>query len=177
MSARPSDTELGHLIGLLLKLGRLVTQQIRDALEALRESKGALARMVLRREDWVDALELEAHDRIVDLLLKRQPVGLELRAMLALGNSVRDLERMGNEAESIARAALEAQARTLGVQPPRELSSDVEATAALVIEIVEGGLFAIAQLDLDEAAASVHDDAGLKGTLPVDTAALADVQP
>jgi phosphate transport system protein len=141
--------EIGHLTGVLLKLGRLVTRQLRDALDALLEGKGALARMVQRREDWVDALELEAHDGVVGLLLERQPVGLELRALLSLGNAVRDLERIGNEAEHIARAALETQACAAGVQPPRELLHDVEATATLVIEIVENGLAAIAQLDLD----------------------------
>lgn len=171
-----SQGELGDLAGILLKLGRLVTQQIRDALEALLDGKEALARMVQRREDWVDALELEAHERIVGLLLAREPVGLELRALLSLGNSVRDLERMGNEAERIARAALEAQARTAGVQPPRELLQDVEATAALVIEIVEGGLSVIEQLGLDGAAAVVQGAAGLKGEAAVDAAALARVQ-
>jgi phosphate transport system protein len=123
-----------------------VTRQLRDALEALLDGKGALARMVQRREDWVDALELDAQDRIARLLLERQPVGLELRALVSLGRSVRDLERIGNEAERIARAALETQAQMAGIQPPRGLLHDVESTAALVIELVEGGLAAIAKL-------------------------------
>jgi phosphate transport system protein len=168
-----SHDELGDLAAILLKLGRLVTQQIRDALEALLDGKAALARMVQRREDWVDALELEAHERIVGLLLARQPVGLELRALLSLGNSARDLERMGNEAERIARAALETQA---SVQPPRELLHDVEATAAMVIEIVEGGLSVIAQLGLDGVASVVQGAAGLKGEAPADAVAPAEVQ-
>lgn len=162
---------------LLLQLGGLVTQQLRDALEALSAGKGALARMVQRREDWVDALELEAQDRVAALLLQRQPGGLELRAMLSLGRSVRDLERIGNEAERIARAALETQARMPGVQPPRELLHDVESTAALVMELVEGGLSAIAQLDVKldvKAAAAVP---GGRVEAPDDTAALAKVQP
>jgi phosphate transport system protein len=171
-----SHTELGDLTGILLKLGRLVTQQIRDALEALLDGKAALARMVQRREDWVDALELEAHERIVGLLLERQPVGIELRALLSLGNSVRDLERMGNEAERIARAALDTQARTAGVQPPRELLRDVEATAALVIEIVEGGLSVIAQLGLDGIASLVQGTAGLKAEAPAGAGVPAEVQ-
>ena len=84
-TVRQFDTELDDLRGLVLKMGKLVTQQIRDALEGLLDDKVALAKMVQRREDWVDAMEVEADDRIVDLLVKRQPVGPDLRAILSLG--------------------------------------------------------------------------------------------
>jgi phosphate transport system protein len=177
-AVRRSDTELGDLAGVVLRLGGLVAQQIRDAFEAVLEGKGALARMVQRREDWVDALAHEAHDRVVGLLLERQPFGLELRALLSIGDSARDLEWMGNEAERIARAALEAQAGAAGA-PPRELLHDVEATAALVVEIVEGGLSAIAQLELHSggAPAVVQAEPGLEREATVEAAALVNVRP
>jgi phosphate transport system protein len=111
-TVRQFDTELEELRALVLKMGKLVSQQIRDALDGLLEDKVAIAKMVQRREDWVDAMEVEADDRIVDLLVKRQPVGPDLRAILSLGKSVRDLERMGDEAERIARAALDSHERS-----------------------------------------------------------------
>jgi phosphate transport system protein len=157
-TVRQFDNELEELRGLVLKMGRLVCQQIRDALEGLIHDKIALAKMVQRREDWVDAMEVEADDRIVDLLVRRQPVGPDLRAILSLGKSVRDLERMGDEAERIARAALDAHERHPGFKPSSELLRDVEPMGELALELVEGSLRALTQLDVDEAVAVTRRD-------------------
>lgn len=162
-TVRQFDTELEELRGLVLKMGKLVAQQIRDAVEGLLRDKVALAKMVQRREDWVDAMEVEADDRSVELLVKRQPVGPDLRAILSLGKSVRDLERMGDEAERIARAALDAHERSPGFKPSSELLRDVETMGALAIELVQGSLRALTQLDLEEALAVTRRDDELDG--------------
>jgi phosphate transport system protein len=160
---RQFDTELEELRGLVLKMGQLVVQQIKDALDGLLLDKIAVAKMVQRREDWVDAMEVEADDRIVDLLVRRQPVGPDLRAILSLGKSVRDLERMGDEAERIARAALEAHERYPGFKPSQELLRDVDPMGQLAIGMVEGSLRALTQLDLEEALAVTRRDEELDG--------------
>jgi phosphate transport system protein len=157
-TVRQFDTELDDLRGLVLKMGKLVAQQIRDALEGLLQEKVAVAKMVQRREDWVDAMEVEADDRIVDLLVKRQPVGPDLRAILSLGKSVRDLERMGDEAERIARAALEAHERNPGFKASSELLRDVGPMGELALELVEASLRALTQLDLNDAVAVTRRD-------------------
>src|SRR6187551_2324057 len=163
-TVRQFDAELEALRGLVLKMGNLVCQQIRDAVEGLLSDKIALAKMVQRREDWVDSMEVEADDRIVDLLVKRQPVGPDLRAILSLGKSVRDLERMGDEAERIARAALDAHERTPGFKPSSELLRDVAPMGALAIELVEGALLALTRLDVDEAVNVTRRDDELDGS-------------
>ena len=163
-TVRQFDTELEELRGLVLKMGKLVTQQIRDALEGLLQDKVALAKMVQRREDWVDAMEVEADDRIVDLLVKRQPVGPDLRAILSLGKSVRDLERMGDEAERIARAALDAHERNPGFKASSELLRDVAPMGTLAIELVEGALQALTRLDVEEAVGVTRRDDELDGS-------------
>jgi phosphate transport system protein len=162
-TVRQFDTELEELRALVLKMGKLVSQQIRDALDGLLEDKVAIAKMVQRREDWVDAMEVEADDRIVDLLVKRQPVGPDLRAILSLGKSVRDLERMGDEAERIARAALDSHERSPGFKPSTELLRDVAPMGVLAIELVEGSLRALTQLDVDEAVRVTRRDDELDG--------------
>ena len=162
-TVRQFDTELEELRGLVLKMGQLVVQQIKDALDGLLLDKIAVAKMVQRREDWVDAMEVEADDRIVDMLVRRQPVGPDLRAILSLGKSVRDLERMGDEAERIARAALEAHERYPGFKPSQELLRDVDPMGQLAIGMVEGSLRALTQLDLDEALNVTRRDEELDG--------------
>jgi phosphate transport system protein len=157
------DNELEELRGLVLKMGKLVVQQVRDAVEGITSDKIALAKMVQRREDWVDAMEVEADDRIVDLLVRRQPVGPDLRAVLSLGKSVRDLERMGDEAERIARAALENHEKNPGFKASGELLRDVGPMGELAVELVEGTLRALTQLDVEEALAVTRRDEELDG--------------
>jgi phosphate transport system protein len=157
------DNELEDLRGLVLKMGKLVVQQVRDAVEGMTEDKIALAKMVQRREDWVDAMEVEADDRIVDILVKRQPVGPDLRAVLSLGKSVRDLERMGDEAERIARAAVEGHEKSPGFKASGELLRDVAPMGRLAVELVEGTLRALTQLDVDEAIRVTRRDEELDG--------------
>jgi len=160
-TVRQFDTELEALRGLVLKMGNLVCQQIRDAVEGLLTDKIALAKMVQRREDWVDAMEVEADDRIVDLMVRRQPVGPDLRAILSLGKSVRDLERMGDEAEHVARAALETHERSSGLKASAELLRDVGPMGELAVSLVEGCLRALTRLDEAEALAVTRQDSQL----------------
>ncbi|HWO14115.1 MAG TPA: phosphate signaling complex protein PhoU [Polyangiaceae bacterium] len=163
-TVRQFDTELEELRGLVLKMGTLVVQQIKDGIEGLLNDKLALAKMVQRREDWVDAMEVEADDLIVDLLVRRQPVGPDLRAILSLGKSVRDLERMGDEAERISRTAIEAHERNPGFKPSSELLRDVAPMGQLAIALVEGSLRALTKLDLSDALAVTRRDEELDGS-------------
>jgi phosphate transport system protein len=162
-TVRQFDEELEGLRNLVLKMGNLVCRQLRDAVDGLTEDKPSLAKMVQRREDWVDAMEVEADDRIVDLLVKRQPVGPDLRAILSLGKSVRDLERMGDEADRIARAASDAHERSRGFMPSHELLRDVRPMGELALSLVEGSLRALTQLDIEEALAVTRRDDELDG--------------
>jgi len=155
---RQFDTELDELRGLVLRMGRLVVEQIRDASESLLHEQTDAANTVLRREDWVDSMEVEADDRIVDLLVRRQPLGQDLRSILALGKTVRDLERMGDEAERIARVTLDLYSRSSNSKPSREFLRDVESMTDMAIKLVEGCLSALSDLDLDQAVMVAQGD-------------------
>ncbi len=155
---RQFDTELDELRGLVLRMGRLVVEQIRDASASLLHEQTEAANTVLRREDWVDSMEIEADDRIVDLLVRRQPLGQDLRSILALGKTVRDLERMGDEAERIARVTLDLYSRSANSKPSREFLRNVESMTEMAIKLVEGCLSALSDLDLDQAVLVAQGD-------------------
>lgn len=145
------DSDLESLQKLICRMGRISLQQVRDATRSLVEGSTPLARMVLRREDWVNALEIEADDRFVEFLVTRQPVGPDLRAVLAWGRSVRDLERIGDEAQRIARAALELHGDGPGHRPRRQLLRDVETMSEQAIALVEQSLALLTAPDLERA--------------------------
>jgi phosphate transport system protein len=155
---RQFDTELDELRSLVLRMGRLVVEQIRDASESLLHEQPDAANTVLRREDWVDSMEIEADDRIVELLVRRQPLGQDLRSILALGKTVRDLERMGDEAERIARVTLDLHSRSNNAKPGREFLRDVEQMTDMAIKLVEGCLSALGDLDLEQAVLVAQGD-------------------
>ena len=70
---------------------------------------------------------------------------------------------MGDEAERIARAALDTHERNPGFKPSSELLRDVETMGTLAIELVQGSMQALSQLDVNEALAVTRRDDELDG--------------
>jgi phosphate transport system protein len=103
---RRYDGELTNLNLMVLEMGGLAAEQVREALAALREGEVGLAKHVLEREDQVDALELELDENIWWLVGQRGPVGRDLRLVVAASKAVTDLERIGDEAARIARSVI-----------------------------------------------------------------------
>lgn len=101
------DGELGHLHYLVLEMGGLVVNQLRDALEAFKVRDLPLAQKVVALDAEVDRLEVAADDEIVQLIAKRCPVSADLRLVMAVSKSVSDLERIGDEAVRIAGLAIQ----------------------------------------------------------------------
>jgi phosphate transport system protein len=136
---RRFDEELDELKRIVLKMGNIAKTQVEDATQALVEHQVGLAQMVVRRERWLDDLDVQASDLQVNLLLTRQPTGPDLRMVLALGRSVRDLERIGDEAVRVAETALQFDSKSRGY-PSRELLVVVATMSNKVLELVESAL-------------------------------------
>ena len=96
------DGELSHLHFLVLEMGGLVIEQIRDALTAFKKRDVALAKKVVTHDSEIDRMEVQADHEIMKLLARRCPVGNDLRLVFAVTKSVSDLERIGDEAVRIA---------------------------------------------------------------------------
>jgi phosphate transport system protein len=101
------DGELGNLHMRVLEMGGLAGEQIRQALQALKEKDIILARRVISRDIEVDKLEVKADEEIANLLARRCPVARDLRAVLAFSKAISDLERIGDEAIKIADMAVQ----------------------------------------------------------------------
>jgi len=96
------DGELNHLQYMVLEMGGLVLNQVREALAAFKSRDLALAHKVATRDSEVDRLEVEADTEIVKLIAQRGPVGSDLRLVMAVSKSISELERLGDEAVKIA---------------------------------------------------------------------------
>ena len=95
--------ELDRLIKDLAKAARLAGQMMTNASTALNHADLALAELVLSSEGEMQALCDDMNQRCVKLLVLEAPVATDLRVVVAAMNAVRDVERMWNLAQHIAK--------------------------------------------------------------------------
>ena len=96
--------ELEALKQTLLAMGGLVEDQIRRVMRALVD---ALAQEVIKRDQQVNAYDVEVDETCVSLLALHQPAAGDLRFITTAMKIVTDLERMGDQAVNIAQRVLE----------------------------------------------------------------------
>ena len=97
--------ELDALAEQLVEMTRLVGVAITGASTALLDADLALAESVITADDAVDRLRDELDHRAMDLLARQQPVASDLRVIVTTLKISADLERMGDLARHVARAA------------------------------------------------------------------------
>ncbi len=105
-TSQPFNEELGHLRSQVLVMGGLVEKQVSDAVSALEANDSRLAEHVVSEEKTVDKLEMDIDDACVLVLARRHPAAFDLRMVLAVIRTIHDLERIGDEANKIAKMAL-----------------------------------------------------------------------
>jgi phosphate transport system protein len=99
--------ELDRVKQTVLAMSALVEDQIRLAMRALIERDDSLARRVMELERRVNDYDVEIDGKCIELLALYQPAASDLRFITTAMKIVTDLERMGDQAEGIARRAIE----------------------------------------------------------------------
>lgn len=102
---RHLDDELHVLGDLLMEMSYLVDEQLADAVDALSKLDLEQAERVRLRDDEIDALEIKIDRQCERILALHQPVASELRLIITAIKINTDLERIGDHAKNLARAA------------------------------------------------------------------------
>ncbi|MDP2226844.1 MAG: phosphate signaling complex protein PhoU [Moraxellaceae bacterium] len=89
-----------------LAMGGLVEKQVADAVNALLDANSRLAEQVQETDKQINAMERAIDEELVRILARRQPAASDLRFIIAIGKSITDLERIGDEASKVARYAI-----------------------------------------------------------------------
>jgi phosphate transport system protein len=139
-------------------MGGLVESQIRRAIDALGSGDLALIDQVIADDHRVNGMEVALDGECSHLIVKRQPAASDLRMIFAITKTVTDLERMGDEAQKMARMAKSIHQRG-GAQLPSAV--DVRHVGELAIAMLRRTLDAFARLDVDAAAEVIRNDAGI----------------
>ena len=151
------DIQLANLRNLVLEMGGLVEEQIKRAIQALDDEDIIASREVISRDQVINGLQVKADEDCVSLIALRQPVGGDLRLIMSLSKSVTDLERIGDEAEKIARMTIKTY-DGVSSPPSAKLLRDVAPMAKLAQNMLHGCLDALARLDVEKAVEVAQGD-------------------
>ena len=149
------DEEMEDLRNKVLKMGGLVEQQINGAIEALQNTNAPGAEKVILKDHKVNALEVKIDEACIQILARRQPAASDLRMVIAVIKTITDLERIGDEAEKIAKMALNLAEDDVSFH---NRYSGVRHLGEGVKRMVHDVLDAYARLDVDAAIKVVRDD-------------------
>jgi phosphate transport system protein len=153
----PLDTELEHVSAQLMAMGGLAESQLSQALYAITRASGETASQVLELERRLNASEVALERELWALVARQQPNARDLRLLIAVSKMVRDLERIGDEASRVARAAHRLLSH--GVNGPlREPLRAIAATGQLALRQLRQALDAFARLDVSLALAVLKSD-------------------
>ncbi len=99
------DSELNGVSSRVMELGGLVESQIRQAVYALSQFSVEVADQVAETEVRVNGMEIEIDRELSSIIARRQPTARDLRLLIAISKTTANLERVGDEANKIARMA------------------------------------------------------------------------
>ena len=148
------EAELQDIRSRVLAMGGLVEQQVSDALQALMTADIELAREVISQDQQVNEMEMMIDEECTHIIALRQPAAGDLRLVTAIFKTITDLERIGDEANSIAERAL-----SLAEQDrPKKNYRELLTLGNHVRGILRDALDAFARMDVSAALKIARED-------------------
>jgi len=152
------DNDLETLRSAVLRMGGLVEAQIRGAIDAFANGSQSLIDEVIAGESRVDECEVSIDNDCSHIIVKRQPAASDLRLIMAISKTVTDLERIGDEAEKIARMSKQIHER--GRADAQHFAS-IRHAADIALSMLRQALDAFARLDAAHAASVIRQDVAI----------------
>jgi len=146
------DQELASLKEQLLIMASLAEAAVNKAIKALVERDDDLARQVKDQDSALDRLEIEIDDMGI-ILLSKAPLASDLRLITVAMKISHDLERVGDEATTIARRSVE-----LSQEPQLKPYVDIPRMARMALEMLDDALNAFVHGNPEKARAVIPRD-------------------
>ena len=148
------DAELESVRSRVLQMGGMVEEQIVQAMESLLSGDMEAIERVISKDHLVNAMEVELDESCSHIIARRQPAAGDLRLLIAVIKTITDLERIGDEAEKIARMAKLIHVAERLYMPRMDLSH----IADPAVHMLPQALDCFARLDVGAAMAVVKQD-------------------
>jgi phosphate transport system protein len=152
--SRQYNTELEEIRTRVLQMGGLVEQQIAQALTALSQADTTLGEAVIMDDTKVNELDVTIDEECQHIIARRQPAASDLRLVMAVIKTITDLERIGDEAEKIARMAV----RLATEERPKNNYAEIQVLGSHARTMVHDALDAFARMDAQAALATARED-------------------
>jgi phosphate transport system protein len=153
-TSKQFDADLERVRSRVLQMGGLVEQQIGRAMESLIAGDMELIDKVIGDDHRVNAVEVELDEACSHIIARRQPAAGDLRLLVAVIKTITDLERIGDEAQKIARMAKLIHSAGRAHMPRLDLSHVADRATAMLRQSLD----AFARLDVSAAMRVVKQD-------------------
>jgi phosphate transport system protein len=153
-TSKQFDAELEGVRSRVLQMGGLVEEQITRAVESLIAGDMDQIERVIADDQRVNAMEVEIDEACSHVIARRQPAAGDLRLLITVIKMITDLERVGDEAQKIARMAKLIHSAERLHMPRIDLSHVADRARAMLRQALD----AFARLDVGEATRVVRQD-------------------
>lgn len=137
---RHLDHYLDNIRQSLLRMGGLVEEMIRGAMQALLDRDSDHASVVIASDKEIDTLQKDIDESCFSLLARHQPTASDMRFLVAVMKIATDLERMGDSAVNVAQSV-----HVLNLEPPLKPYIDLPRMCQLVQAMVRDSLDSLVQ--------------------------------
>jgi phosphate transport system protein len=131
------DNELGQLDQYVAEMGGIAAKMVSDARVALSSVDSGLARSVVPTDPRLDALQRKIEEQAIAEIARRQPVAVDLRAIIGAIRIAGELERVGDLAKNIARRAIKIGPEALLTRTTAGLKHMTDLATELLAGVIE----------------------------------------
>ena len=139
---RHLQREIERLKKLILSVGTMVEESLRNSVLSLSQRDPELAKKVVEGDNNIDLLEVEVEEECLKILALYQPVANDLRFIISVLKINNDLERIGDLASNIAKRA-----KVLAVKQPIPIPESIPKTTEIVKTMLKDSLDSLVTMD------------------------------
>jgi len=141
------DDELMEIGRKITEMGGIAETMLTNAIQSLVKGDTELAQRVIATDPKLDALEREIEEKAVSTIARRQPMAIDLRALVSAIRIATDLERIGDLAKNVAKRVVAMD----GQFAPQKIVGGVIHISDLALDRLHRVLDAYAHRDVDGA--------------------------
>jgi len=122
------DEELTALKSRIAEMGGLAETIVSNSVTALVTQDLTLAQSMIEHDVRLDELQQDVEIKLIEIIARRQPMGSDLREIMAAGRIANDLERVGDLAKNVSKRViaidndLQSKKLSIGVEHIAELA-------------------------------------------------------
>ena len=153
-TVRAYDDELMEIGRKITEMGGIAETMLSNAIQSLVKGDTELAQRVIATDPKLDALEREIEEKAVLTIARRQPMAIDLRALVSAIRIASDLERIGDLAKNVGKRVVAID----GQFAPQKIVGGVIHISDLALDRLHRVLVAYAHRDVEGAMSVWKED-------------------